>query len=301
MLNLTTRGNVSLNTGFPPKELPDFLTPETAGDYYKHPVYKLPGVCAHNSTKSGYLSDSYDDRLWLITQALSRSRAIDYNDTEWTPFKKLVSGEPFKVRQMCKHVRMDYDMKRKPVPTSITTVYPVIDGKQYEIANFTTEPFETPEEFLKFREVKEKVPCLRTAEEWATFFNKLLYHGTSSRPRDFELSKLKSVIMGYRNNLISIPYLDGPDLSVAEKVAWINGFNEGTKPYTVADWKNARKSDRISSMLPMEMLTSLVERMQSAASAVWGHIQYLNGIWHFPKTHAEIILEFSIDNLRDAA
>ncbi len=282
LLNLTTRGNVSLNTGGQPKELPDFLTPETAGDYYKNPVYKLPGVCAHNSTKSGYLSESYDDRLWLITQALTRSRAVDYYDAEWTPFKKLVSGEPFRVRRVCRHVRMDFDMKRKPLKDSVVEVNPIINGERYVIANFTTEPFETPEEFLKYREVKEKVPCLRTLAEWETFFTKLLYHGTNARPRDFELSKLKSVIMGYRNNLISIPYLDNPDISMADKVAWINSFNRGAKPYTVEDWKNARKSNRISSMLPMELLEELVEKMQAASKTFGGHILDNHGEWRLP-------------------
>ncbi|MBR5185670.1 MAG: hypothetical protein IKW19_05165, partial [Akkermansia sp.] len=237
LLNLTTRGNVSLNTGVHPKG--------------------LPGVCAHNGTKSGYRSDSYEDRLWLITQSLERTGPVEFSDAEWTPFKKLVAGEPFRVKPIRKRVRMDFDMKRKPVQGSIVTVYPVINGKQYEITNFTTEPFESPAEFQTYRAVKEKIPCLRTAKDWEAFFKKLSYHGTSAKPRDLEFSKLMSVIMGYRNKMIAIPYLDNPGLTVEEKCAWINRFNSSEKTFTASDWKNARRPDRVSSMLPQELLGAL--------------------------------------------
>lgn len=262
LLNLSTRGNISLNTGVQPKG--------------------LPGVCAHNGTKSGYPSDSYEDRLWLTTQSLGRTGPVEFSDTEWTPFKKLVAGEPFRVKSIRKRVRMDFDMKRKPVQSSIVTVYPVINGKQYEVANFTTEPFESPAEFQTYRAVKEKVCCLRTAEEWEVFFKKLSYHGTSAKPRDFEFSKLMSVIMGYRNKMFSIPYLDNPNLTVEEKCAWINRFNSSEKAFTASDWKNARRPDRVSSMLPQELLGSLIEKMQAASNTIWGHFQNNNGEWRVP-------------------
>lgn len=262
LLNLTTRGNVSLNTGAQSKG--------------------LPGVCAHNGTKSGYRSDSYEDRLWLTTQSLGRTGPVEFSDTEWTSFKKLVAGEPFRVKSIRKRVRMDFDMKRRPVQSSIVTVYPVINGQQYEVANFTTEPFENPAEFQTYRAVKEKVSCLRTAEEWEVFFKKLSYHGTSAKPRDFEFSKLMSVIMGYRNKMISIPYLDNPGLTVEEKCAWINRFNSSEKAFTASDWKNARRPDRVSSMLPQELLGSLIEKMQAASNTLWGHFQNNNGEWRVP-------------------
>jgi hypothetical protein len=165
----------------------------------------------------------------------------------------------------------------------IATVYPVINGVQYEIANFTTEPFESPEEFLKYREVKEKVPCLRTEKNWTAFFNKLSYHGTSAKPQNYEFSKLMSVIMGYRNHLISIPYLDNPNLSVAEKCAWINRFNTSGKPFSYEDWKRARKPERVSSMLPQELLQDLINRMQAVSCAFEGHILDNHGELKIPE------------------
>ena len=48
---------------------------------------------------------------------------------------------------------------------------------------------------------------------------------------------------------VSIPYLDDPDKSVAEKVAWINQFNESQKEFTVNTWKDCRKQTRASQVL----------------------------------------------------
>ena len=140
-------------------------------------MYKLPGVCAHNSTKSGHLSDSYDDRLWLTIQSLTRTGPVEYADTEWTTFKKLCAGVAFSVMPTVRRVHMDFDLKRKPVQNSIVTVHPEINGVQYEIANFTTVPFENKNEYLKYRDVKALVSCLRTVVEWENFFKKLSYHG----------------------------------------------------------------------------------------------------------------------------
>ena len=263
LLNLTTRGNVSLNTGMKPKDLPGYLTAETADLYYKNPVYKLPGVCAHNSTKSGHLSDSYDDRLWLTIQSLTRTGPVEYADTEWTTFKKLCAGVAFSVMPTVRRVHMDFDLKRKPVQNSIVTVHPEINGVQYEIANFTTVPFENKNEYLKYRDVKTLVSCLRTVVEWENFFKKLSYHGSGARPRNFEFSKIMSTIIGYRKGLIKIDCLDLPGLTVADKCAIINYCNDSGKTFTQSDWKNARRPERMHSMLPEELLQPYIEILRN--------------------------------------
>lgn len=159
-------------------------------------------------------------------------------------------------------------MKRKPIQHSLSTVYPEINGEQYEIANFTTEPFESIEEFLKYRRVKEKVVCLRTVNDWNIFFNKLSYHGTSAKPRDFEFSKLMSVIKLARTGLLSISYLDDPKLTVDDKLKLINYINSSGKPFKKDDWKRARRPERQSSILPIEELTDLIEKMKSISHLV---------------------------------
>lgn len=108
LVNFTTRGNVSLHC----KEHPYLLH----GKEY-------PGVCAHNSTKSGYESDSYEDRLWLMTQVLKRTGTVDYTANEWSSFKSVVKGEQFRTAPVTRHIRMDFDMKRKPIRDSIFTMW----------------------------------------------------------------------------------------------------------------------------------------------------------------------------------
>lgn len=157
LINFTTRGNVSLHC----KTNPMIFNGE-----------KYEGVCAHNSTKSGYPSDSYEDRLWLMTQVLKRTGTVNYQDSEWTTFKELVQGKNFVVKKTIKHIRMDFDMKRKPDRDSFFTSTVTIEGEIYEIANFTTIPFRTVAEFKEYRQRKATVSCLRTIDDWNMFWFK---------------------------------------------------------------------------------------------------------------------------------
>lgn len=252
LVNFTTRGNVSLHC----KDRDGF-----------------DGVCAHNSTKSGFPSDSYEDRLWLMTQVLSRTGTVDYTDQEWTGFKELVQGKGFTVKNVTRHIRMDFDMKRKPDRNSLVTVHPVVEGKTYEIANFNTVPFESVEEFRLYRQKKKLVPCLRTEVEWSEFFRKVDLNACGNRTKDHNWAVLKSCIMGFRIGKWDIPMLSAtktdengrtaPLLTVQEKCDWINKHNQTDHQYKINDWKDARKPARIVNMLPDELLKDkLVELME---------------------------------------
>lgn len=127
LVNFTTRGNISLYCS---------QNPYISGNQ------KYQGVCAHNSTKSGYPSDTYEDRLWLIQQVLGRTGTVNYTTKEWPGFKELVQGKDFSVREITRHIRMDFDMKRKPVRDSFCTKLVTVNNTVYEIANFTTIPFD---------------------------------------------------------------------------------------------------------------------------------------------------------------
>lgn len=48
-----------------------------------------------------------------MTQVLKRTGTVDYKNSEWTTFKELVQGKDFVVKETTKHIRMDFDMKRK--------------------------------------------------------------------------------------------------------------------------------------------------------------------------------------------
>ena len=201
LVNFTTRGNVSL----------------------------LPyGVCAHNSAKSGYKSDSYEDRYWLMTQVLSRTGTIDCTDAEWASFKDIVQGKTdFRINTVTRHLHMDFDLKRKPVRGSFSTDHPVIDGITYEIAHFDTEPYVDIAEFRLYRKKKALFDCLRTEDEWKKFFAKVDTDGCGCIVKDLEWSILASVIMGYRAGRWNIPALEGK--TVVEKCTWINQHNDSVR------------------------------------------------------------------------
>ena len=225
LVNFTTRGNVSL---------------------------RPHGVCAHNSTKSGFPSDSYEDRLWLMKAVLSRTCTVDYTDKEWTGFKELAQGEDFRVRKVTRHIRMDFDMKRRPDRDSFEQKFVELDGEVYEIANFTTVPFESVTEFLEYRQRKETVACLRTMADWNLFWFKTDARSTKAKPRNLEWSILFSCIIGHRAGFWTIPRLN--ELSGEGRCEWINRHNDSGKKFKPNDWKNAGRNARQANMLPRDML-----------------------------------------------
>lgn len=236
LINFTTRGNVSL----------------------------LPhGVCAHNSAKSGFESDSYEDRLWLMTQVLSRTGTIDCVEEKWASFKDIVQEKTdFRINTVVRHLHMDFDLKRKPDRESFTTDHPVINGTSYEIAHFDTVPYDNIAEFRLYRKKKALFDCLKTEKEWKLFFTKVNTDGCSGIVKDLDWSILASVIMGYRSGRWDIPALAGK--TVAEKCAWINRHNDSNRKYKESDWKNARRPDRQTSILPEAFLKDKLAELQNS-------------------------------------
>lgn len=235
LVNFTTRGNVSL---------------------------LAHGVCAHNGAKSGFESDSHEDRLWLMTQVLSRTGTISCTEMQWPSFKDIVHGKTdFRVVPAVRHLRMDFDLKRKPDRGSMKTDCPVVNGVSYEMAHFDTVPYENVAEFCLYRKKKELCDCLRTVDEWEAFFLKVDTDGCKGIVKDLEWSVLASVIMGYRSGRWEIPALEGK--TVAEKCAWINRHNSSSRKYKESDWKNARRPDRQSGMLPDTFLMDKLSELQA--------------------------------------
>lgn len=234
LINFTTRGNVSLSKD---------------------------GVCAHNSAKSTFTNDSYKDRLWLMTQVLSRIGPIESKDESWTTFKEIVQGKPFKVTKTTRNLHMDFDLKRKPDRNSFTTDYPVVKGVTYEIAHFDTVPYDTVEEFRLYRRKKKLCDCLRTIEEWDNYFLKIDTNASGMNVKDLDWSILMSIIMGYRGGKWDIPALNNK--TVVEKCDWINKHNTSKKQFNKNDWKNARRPERQVNMLPMSYLKDKLEEMQN--------------------------------------
>lgn len=236
LINFTTRGNVSLDPH---------------------------GVCAHNSAKSGFESDSYEDRLWLMTQVLSRTGTVDCFENKWASFKDIVQDKTdFKITQEIRHLHMDFDLKRKPDRTSFKTDTPVVNGVEYEIAHFDTIPYDTVEEFRLYRRKKKLCDCLRTVSEWETFFLKVDTNACGAVVKDLDWSILQSIIMGYRAGMWDIPALAGK--TVAEKCAWINKHNTSSRTFKNNDWKNSRRPERQANMLPTSFLQEKLCELQNS-------------------------------------
>lgn len=232
-LNLTTRGNVGLSEG---------------------------SVCAHNSLKSPYTSKSYEDRLWMIDECLTREGPVNYTQKTFVGFKELALGAPFRVFDTKRAVHQDFDFKRKPTKSSFKTVNPSIEGKVYECENFDTQPFKTIAEFRLFKEKSELCPALRTKDHWKKFWLKV-EHPTKklSSEEDLAWAKLLSCVMGHRKGLWTIPALDDRELTVAEKCEWLNSQGLAEKKFKKSDWKNSRRPERTASMLGKEDILDFLE------------------------------------------
>ena len=244
LVNFTTRGNVSLYH---------------KGNPYLHNGRVFAGVCAHNSTRSGYPRDSYDDRVWLMKAVLAREGTVDYVKDEWTSFKDMVKGKDFAVTPVTRHIRMDFDMKRKPDRISFHTDRVSVEDEIYTLAHFDTVPYETVDEFRLYRQKKALTTVLRTEKDWEIFWQKIDFNAKGSKIRDKDWAILFSCIMGHRSGMWTIPSLE--DKSVEEKCEWINRHNESGKKFKPSDWKNARRPERQANMLPKEMIKDKLEEL----------------------------------------
>jgi len=171
----------------------------------------LEGVCAHCSARSDYPKDSFEDRTWLMTQVLSRTGKILSVTPIWVTFKDFLKGkyQDFDVFKRERHLSMDFDMKRKPNRDSFHTVKPVINGIEYETANFTTVPYKDVGEFWLYRSLKDLIVketktkvsmALRTKYDWDVLFwnildrrEKLIAKRNSTTPQATKTSSVGKV------------------------------------------------------------------------------------------------------------
>ena len=243
LLNITTRGNVSL--------APD-------------------GVCAHNSYSTGYTPDSYEDRLAFMTKVLSRTGPLSCTTKKFTGFRDLAKNndaKDFSATDITRSIRMDFDLKRLPDQQTFHTVYPVINETTYEIANFETRPYTSIEQYRKYKSIGKSCVVLRTENDWSVFFRKSYAKKGGSEhhiaDRDaYAFRQLFTIVMGYRLRMWDIPYLSNNKLSVDQVLDWINKFNPSARVFKKSDWKNARNAMRAAQMLTMQEISDLFTKMQ---------------------------------------
>ena len=266
LLNLTTRGNVSEKVGDSDNDI-------------------LPGVCAHNSFVTPFESDRYEDRHYFKYEAMTRTGSLYSKGIRFETFRnesKRTNRRDFNVKEMERWISMDYDLKRKPLQDTMRDVYEYF----YEeddvgwVATFDTEPYQSPEEYLYYKNIGRSCKVLATCEDWRLFFDKVIAKkdGVRRNITDLDWSIIFSCIMAYRlgtpldflgGDKADIPCLDDSSpWSREQKCDWINQFNKSKKKkFTVNTWKDCRKSDRISQMVSEDIFKdTMLLMLQSSPS-----------------------------------
>ena len=244
LINITTRGNAS---------------------------FSVSGVFAKSNMTTPlpeYSKDGVENRKAFIEKVVSRTGSVPYDIKNYTSLKEYRKSGHYSQDTSSKTLSLDYDMKRKPIQSTLTAEYVDIDGVQYEMAHVETEPFVNTEEMLLYRAVRNEMKCLRTVEEWNRFFEtvELRKQGITGVMTTVEHDRqiLRSCILGYRAGMWDIPYLSNKKISLNDKIQWINSFNSSTNhPYTKNEWKKAGEKSRQKNIMSYEEVKPLLSRMQN--------------------------------------
>lgn len=245
LVNFTTRGNVSLSPA---------------------------GVCAHNGLKrpAGVDEDSLEDRTHLLEVVVTRDGRVENPYTRFPSFRELSRKEDrrdFLPTTVNRAVSMDYDLKRRPVmPSMSARMVPLADGSLHEMATFDTCPWETIEDALRARRIARDLAqsgCLRTVDQWRGWHTRFA-HGKGRRIVTPHRAVLMSLVMAHRQGVVKIPTLADRSLTVEQRLDWLARWGLGT--VSLGDWKNARRPERASQMLPLDELEPYLSQMVAVPS-----------------------------------
>lgn len=255
LLNLTTRGNASLIVSDSTKGIPG-------------------GVIAKNGVSSlnpELPKEARINREAFILDAVSRTGKVTSYERRYTSLENVRKNQTYTATPNSKNISLDFDMKRKPIESTIKAEKYEINGCTFEIATFDTKPYADKEEYLLYKKVAERQKCLRTVNDMNRFFNdvKCEQSNINSGPReddDYLFKKLTSCIMAYRAHEIEIPYLDTPGLTVKAKVAWIQQNNPSQNhTFTAKTWDKTSEKKRQSNRLPYEVIKDIYENLLAAS------------------------------------
>lgn len=212
--------------------------------------------------------DSPKDKHRMTELILKRIHRVLYVSKEFPNTRDLgTSGtmKDFQTFNKGHQIRLDFDLKRKPVRETIHDVSGEIDGITFTHAVFDTEPFDSIEEYRQYRAVNESFDCLKTKREWDAFYLKIKDREAGyKRHTPNEWTRLFSVIQGLRFKLWSLPEVDAcknedGKYDVKKVIDVINTHNHSSRKFNENAWKNSRKPERASQMLPEEMIKDLLE------------------------------------------
>ena len=273
LLNITTRGNVGINRN---KD----AEPGCFDDILCSNDDDLEGVLAHNGFRTGEVRDSLEDRIEFAKKVLSRTDRIESRMLSSTKFKKLSSydaREDFRMEQTVRNLSMDFDLKRKPIRSSIYTEAVTIQGDNYEIACFDTEPYANIDEYRIYKTIGQNSIVLRTANDWYAFFSKAAKAASVDKRtviKDYNKRVLQSCVMAVVQGIkldelggkAEIGLLLDKKAPVSQKLSFINQFNSSDTPFSKNDWRNASRKDRLYQILPEKEFICLLRKMLSDGS-----------------------------------
>ena len=232
------------------------------------------GVCAHGGLHTQFVADSLEDRADYIEKTLKREGTVPSPHDEFVNLKTMITQScDFHTYDCVTNISFDFDMKRKPVQDSIYSIWvdTASDYQSYatehpscsEIACFDTVPFDSIAEYEHYRDIKNGSAVLRTSEHWKRFFLKVnTPKDSKNRIKDVAWSELMSCIIAYRTGKVTINPLDACS-SLKEKLEYINQNSPCSKTFTESHWKNARRPDRASQMLPLDMIQDTLSALQN--------------------------------------
>lgn len=248
LVNLTTRGNVSLSEG---------------------------GVLAKAGLKTprGIARGSIEERKWFRGKALSREGKVVNPYTAFPSFRELSRSEDrvdFGPVERAPEVSLDFDFKRRPLMETLRV--DVVDGR--EIAGFDTAPWDDVVEYTRARDIARHIAavrpgttgddrptgCLRTEKEWRTWERRFA-SSVGRRVRTAEATLLTEIVAAHKEGLVSVPVL-ASRVSVDQKLAWLSSLGYGE--FTRAQWDHMSKKDRRRKVLrdvDWSLLADVIERL----------------------------------------
>lgn len=254
LVNLTTRGNVSLQLGG-----------VLARAGMKTPAELRPALDASDAERERL---ELEERRWFRDLAITREGKLINTYRAFPSFRELSrSGdrEDFHPIQREPEISLDFDMKRRPLMGTLRV--DVVDG--HEVAGFDTAPWDTVTDYVRAREIARHIAsmrpgttgedrptgCLRTRDQWLTW-QRRFEASSRRRIRTADSALLTELVAAHKEGLLSVPEL-AARVPVEQKLAWLSSLGYGE--FSRAQWDHMSKRDRRARVLSDLDLDALAE------------------------------------------
>lgn len=259
LVNLTTRGNVSLQPG----------------GVIARAGLKTPShirQASHDDPEDKWLPE-LRERAWFRQTAIGREGKVSNSYRSFPSFRELSRVEyrmDFRPLHRSPQVSLDFDMKRRPLLD--TMCVDLVDG--YEVAGFDTAPWDTVLDYIRARDVARHIAaqrpgtagddrptgCLRTRDEWLPW-QRRYESSVGRRIRTAGAALLTEIVAAHKEGLVNVPVWAAP-VPVDQKVAWLSSLGYGE--FSRAQWdhmsKRARRA-RVLADLDLEALAKVVDAL----------------------------------------